>query len=378
MNKEKRIVIVGGGIAGPQLAYKLQEKGDLTLIDPKEFFEVPMAAPREMLHPEFSDQAVIPYADFLTKGRHLLGKAISVSPSTVRVESEDANTSQEVAYDVLVLATGSSYRSGLVKAHSGTTEHRRQHYETLKNQIDSAKRILIAGGGPVGVEIAAEILEVHPDKALTIVHAGNRLLEASSETSGKKARNYLTSRGVDVVFGDKIVDSRENDVVVGPATATTASGQRIEFGLLLWCIGAKHGTSYMREYLPETLDENGRIKVESSLLVAGQSNIFALGDVTALPETKLAAWTTMHVPVVRKNIEILLDDPDHDRQKLKKYKPKTGNELMLVALGPKNGVGAMPWGQFLGDFLAKKLKSPKMLVPMYRKKVGQLKNSHAH
>jgi len=369
----KKVVIAGGGIGGAQLAYQLQNKAEVTLIDPKEFFEVPMAAPREMLHPEFSDNAVIPYADFLTEGRHIHGEMVSVSKDTVTVTSRNEDSPKDIAYDILILATGSRYRSALVKAHFGTKEERRRHYEMIRAHIKGAERILIAGGGPVGVEITAEVLETYPEKKLTLVHSHKRLLADTAEKAARKAARYLADRGVNIIFGEKIVDNHEDDVILGPKTATTDSGREIEFDLLLWCIGAKHDASYMKDHFPDTLDENGRIRVESNLLVAGQSNIFALGDVTALHETKLAAWTTMHVRVVRKNVETLLKDPAGDKRKFKKWKPKTGNPLMLVALGPRNGVGAMPWGRFLADYITKKLKSPNMLVSMYRKILGQSK-----
>jgi len=366
---KKRVIIAGGGIGGAQLVAKLQGKADIVLVDPKEYFEVPMAAPREMVNPDFSNRAVIPYGDFLKAGRHVQGKMVNVFPDHISVEKNDS-TLQELPYDFLIIATGSKYRSDLVKADSGSVEERYSHYDTLKKQIDDANRILIIGGGPVGVEISSEILEVNPEKKLTLVHSGSRLLDASSSKTATRAAAHLKGKRATIVLDEKVVDNHESDVVTGPKTATTDKDRKIEFDLLLWCIGARHDTSYMNENYGDVLDENGRIKAEKNFLVEGQSNIFALGDVTALKETKLAAWTTMHVPVVLKNILTLIENPGTDHNKLKRYKAKTGNEMMLVALGPKNGAGTMPWGDFLGDLTAKKLKAKDMLVGMYRKKVG--------
>src|SRR5437879_4273289 len=62
-----RVVIAGGGLAGHRIAYALQWETDVTLIDPKDYFEVPMAVPRMLVEPGRAWDAIIPYADFLTQ-----------------------------------------------------------------------------------------------------------------------------------------------------------------------------------------------------------------------------------------------------------------------------------------------------------------------
>jgi len=47
--------------------------------------------------------------------------------------------------------------------------------------ISSAKSILIVGGGPVGVEMVGEIAAQHPGKKITLVHAGDTLLNNSAQ-----------------------------------------------------------------------------------------------------------------------------------------------------------------------------------------------------
>lgn len=44
-----------------------------------------------------------------------------------------------------------------------------RYYERINEQIKAAKNIVIVGGGPVGVEMAAEVKEHFPDKQVTIV-----------------------------------------------------------------------------------------------------------------------------------------------------------------------------------------------------------------
>jgi NADH dehydrogenase FAD-containing subunit len=50
MNR-KKLVVVGGGSAGHKIAYLLQDALDVTLVDPKNYLEVPMALPRLLVEP---------------------------------------------------------------------------------------------------------------------------------------------------------------------------------------------------------------------------------------------------------------------------------------------------------------------------------------
>ena len=52
-------------MAGHRIAYALQREADVTLIDPKDFFEVPMAVPRMLVEPDRARDAIIPYTEFL-------------------------------------------------------------------------------------------------------------------------------------------------------------------------------------------------------------------------------------------------------------------------------------------------------------------------
>ena len=51
-----------------------------------------------------------------------------------------------------------------------------------------------------GVEVAAEIITAYPDKKVTLVHSGAYLLAPKGAAYGKKALNFLTSKGVKVCW----------------------------------------------------------------------------------------------------------------------------------------------------------------------------------
>src|SRR5436305_10812667 len=103
------VVMAGGGLAGHRIAFALQHEADVTLIDPKDFFEVPMAVPRMLVEPGRARDAVIPFAEFLPRVRLLHGRYRSFRPG---VAMTDAG---EVPFDYLVIATGAAYSGDLIK-----------------------------------------------------------------------------------------------------------------------------------------------------------------------------------------------------------------------------------------------------------------------
>ncbi len=373
--EQKRVVVVGGGIAGHQVAFSLQVAAAVTLVDPKDFFEVPMAAPRLLVDPD-SLPALIPYREFLTKVNLVRGWAVEVEAEYIQVRISK-NTTCSIPFDYLILATGSASDEDLVKPLEGTVVQRRARYCAAYHQIAAAEQVLIVGGGPIGVEIAGEITEERPGKPVTLVEASPRLLPATSERLGRWAQDFLTARGVTVILGERIVaEDAPSGIEHTTKTAVTRSGRRIAYDLLLRCVGMRPDASYLRRNFPDALDEAGYVKVDSHLRIAGQTRIFAIGDITNLAETKLGMRASQQAKVTTENIIRLLRDPEAPDSALRTYRPATGNQTMLVTLGRRNGVMHFPFGEFRSGWLARLLKSREMFVPRVRKAIGLSKQTH--
>ena len=82
----KKIVIVGGGYVGFEVARELDALSDVTLIEQREAFVQPPAAIRALVQPDLLDQLILPYDNLLRHGRVLRGRAVSISGSS-RMES---------------------------------------------------------------------------------------------------------------------------------------------------------------------------------------------------------------------------------------------------------------------------------------------------
>lgn len=145
-------------------------------------------------------------------------------------------------------------------------------------KIKSASSVLIVGGGPTGVELAAEIAVDFPDKKVTIVHKGSRLLEYIGPKASRKTLKWLKSKKVDVKLEQSVElnsSSEENK------TYQTSTGETVAADAHFICIGKPLGSAWLREtLLKDDLDADGRIKVDEHLRVKGRSNIFAIGDIT--------------------------------------------------------------------------------------------------
>lgn len=129
------------------------------------------------------------------------------------------------------------------------------------------------------MEMASEIIYTFPDKKVTLIHRGPRLLEFIGEKAGKKALDWLTSKKVEVILGQSVnLDSELS------GSYQTSGGETIVADCHFLCIGEPIGSSWLRETcLKDSLDARGRLMVDNKFRVNGHSNIFAIGDITDVP-----------------------------------------------------------------------------------------------
>jgi len=141
--------------------------------------------------------------------------------------------------------------------------------------------VLIIGGGPTGVELAAEIAVDYPGKKVTLIHRGPRLLEFIGEKASKKCLDWLTSRKVDVLLQQSVDLGSLSDT---EKVYRTSGGETVIVDCHFVCIGKPLSSSWLHDtILKESLDSKGRIMVENDLRVKGYNNIFAIGDITDIP-----------------------------------------------------------------------------------------------
>ncbi|XP_058729672.1 uncharacterized protein LOC131601795 [Vicia villosa] len=350
---EKKVVIIGGGVAGAILAKTIQHQANVTLIDPKEYFEIPWASLRAMVEPSFAERTVINHREYFTKGDLIVSSATNISESEVFTSD-----GRKISYDYLVIATG--HTEPIPK----TRTERIDQYKGENTKIKSARSVLIIGGGPTGVELAAEIAVDFPDKKVTIVHKGSRLLEYIGPKASRKTLKWLKSKKVDVKLEQSVdFDSFTNE----NRTYQTSLGESIEADTHFVCIGKPLGSSWLGEtLLKNDLDGDGRIQVDEHLRVKGKNNVFAIGDITNVQEIKQGVFAQGHAKLVAKNLKLLIEGGEKE-PKLGTYKAQA--PMSIVSLGRKHGVAQFPFMTVVGRFPGI-IKSGDLFVGKTRKELG--------
>ncbi|KAH9303074.1 hypothetical protein KI387_014657, partial [Taxus chinensis] len=329
--QKKRVVVVGGGIAGATVVKALENHAHVTLLDPKEYFEIPWAKLRCTVEPSFGERSVFLHSEYLKTAKLVTSPATSVTEDAVVTAS-----GEHVKYDFLVVATGTAYDGPSTKAE------RLKQFQADSKKIKDAKTVLIIGGGPTGVELAGEIAVDFPEKKVILLHGGPRLLEFVGEKASRKALAWMKSHKVEVHLNERV---DLNSLTETTTSFSTTSGKTIHADCHFVCIGKKLGTSWFKDStFGDAVDGQGQIKVDSSLRIQGQSNVFAAGDIINVKELKQGMCAQKHAVVIAENIKKLCKNPK--QTKLSTY--KASPDMAIVTLGRNTAVGQFPFGAFSG------------------------------
>lgn len=363
-----KVVIVGGGYAGVNIAIKLDTFCHVTLIDPKPYLHHCIASLRAAVTSAgYEKKTMIPYAPAIQNGVVKQGTVIGVNTSEKYVTLQSEET---VQYDYLVFACGSSNNFPGKLPLGSSVEDATRLYNEFRNKVKESKNIVIIGGGPIGVELAGEIVSEYTDKTIHIIHSPNTLGDpALSAKFHRKLLAVVESKGINVVLGEKAnLDELDFKSGVGwlsgPVTIRTNKDTSIEADVVMKCIGNKINSEAYQSSLSDKVDEKNQLKVNEYFQVEGLDNVFAVGDCCNSKEIKEAYVAQSHAANVSENIRRLIES-----KPLKIY--KAGQSAMVVPVGKDGGVSELPNGMVMGNFFTKKIKSQALFVPDYWKNMKQ-------
>jgi NADH dehydrogenase len=295
-----RVVIVGGGFAGLNLAKGLGgvQGISVTLIDRTNhhlfqplLYQVAMAG----LSP----------ADIAAPIRSILSGYSNIHVLQGEVHSLNLDRKQvvtgfgELDFDYLLLACGArhsyfghdeweEFAPGLKTVEQATEIRRRvlSAYEQAETSPSPEERsrlltFVVVGGGPTGVELAGAIGEMsrftlakdfrNIDAAsakVILIEAGGRILSNFSEELSARAVRDLEQLGVQVRTGCAVTKIDQDGVQL--------ADERIASATVLWAAGVK--ASPLGKDAGLDVDRQGRVNVESDLSVRGHANVFVAGD----------------------------------------------------------------------------------------------------
>ncbi|MFI8684800.1 NAD(P)/FAD-dependent oxidoreductase [Rossellomorea sp. NPDC077527] len=282
----KHIVIVGGGYAGintlehlkKRFGNRLGQDIRMTLIDKQPYHLRKVLLFRRISDKDFNLH--IPLTSYIGEGISFVQGEVEEIKEREQaiVVTRDGMKRENISYDQLVLAMGSSSRhqedqGGIALETSKAADLIRLRIE---EGIKSGKSIHIAivGAGISGIETAAEIGGWLKDAKVTLVNADRRLLSSAPKKVSAHMEEELTKVGVNVIHGVKVnqYDDQAKTLYYSDGTTETVD-------VCIWTTGLKSNVLSASR-------EKGRIMVDESYHVKGMKNVYSIGDCALVTDVK--------------------------------------------------------------------------------------------
>ncbi|TNY23268.1 hypothetical protein DMC30DRAFT_45063 [Rhodotorula diobovata] len=384
-SSSKTVVVVGFGPAAvpavQTLAAQLPADYRLVVITATEGYWPPSSL-RAAVVPTWETKPVAAAegAFLQTKNRFLLQgtQVVELWEHSVIIDKPHAELGSEIAFDYCILATGSKYAYPCRPRIGATVAQATADLRQTQQEVAAAQSILIVGGGPVGVELAGEIGEYYagksgrPKKRVTLVHSHDKFLHEAgwSDKFNRGLKTQVEALGTRVILSAKVVDApdRSGPVAGGPRTFHLDNGETVEADFVFVAFGSTPNTGFVGEFDPQALNEKKQVKVRPSFQVEGHDHLFAIGDITSVPETKLVAHAKNHGAVAAANVlAFIRASANGTSASTKSYKP--GPQIMLVCVGSKGGSGQL-FGWTVGSWFTSFVKSKSLFVSDFKKLYG--------
>ncbi|MGP6085578.1 NAD(P)/FAD-dependent oxidoreductase [Antarctobacter jejuensis] len=356
----KRIAIIGGGYIGATLAKSLENKADVTLIEPRSHFVHAPAMIRAVVDPSLLDRALIPYDTLLTQGKLVQARATSVDGSSVTLED-----GSQIEADYFVIATGSDNATPF-KAVGDDIEGLRADTARIHAMLNDADTIAIVGAGAVGTELAGEIAHAMPGKKVTLISAQPRLFPDKPAKLGDELTKKLRSAGVEIVFGERAQDL-ESLTAPYSGTLVLSGGTQISADLIFPVLGSR-ACSAVLDGLPGVVKGSAnRIKVDQWMRPSSLPNVFAAGDLAEMGDAMTIVAASRQGPWLTKALSALAAGATVED--LKPYKP-WGKAPILVPIGPEKGNSYLI-AFTAGDLVTRLMKGKDLFLTKYNKLLGR-------
>ena len=237
-------------------------------------------------------------------------RSVDAERSVITCEGGPGRQAFELSYDILIIAVGAKSNTFGIE---GVREHalflkevsdaraiRRRIIECFEQAAqpttspETQKKLLhfvVVGGGPTGVEFAAEMYDFldedlrksYPHLAgkvsITLLEAGGQILNTFDEELSAYTLRLFQRQKINVRTG-ALVTRLERDAII------LKNGETIPYGLVVWSTGI--GPTEFTEAQPFPKD-HGKIVTDGFFLVKGFSNIYALGDCATIEGNPLPA-----------------------------------------------------------------------------------------
>ena len=324
-----KIVIVGAGFGGLRLARKLNNKPgfEVVLVDRYNYHQFQPLFYQVATAGLDASNISFPLRKVFQNSRNVkirLAELQQVIPSANKIVTD----AEEISYDALVLATGADTNffgntqiAQFAFPMKSTVEALQLRYRLLQNfekaltitdeaELQKLMNIVVVGGGPTGVEVSGALAEMkryvlpkdYPELDFSkmniwLLEGSGKTLAAMSEKSAGQSKTYLERLGVKVMVNTLLKEYDGNKVLLN-------DGQEIRSATVIWAAGVKgnipNGISN------ELIARGNRIKTDRYCRVAGQQNVFAIGDLAYMETPKYPNGHPQVAPVAMQQADLLV------------------------------------------------------------------------
>lgn len=368
----KKVLILGGGFAGVYSFLSLNKEFspdelEITLVNKTNYF---LFSP--LLH-EAATGGIGTHQP-VESLREVIHRRPSSNFHVGEVKKIDFNqqivstTVGDLAYDILIIALGARtafYNIPGAQEHSlmlkdladavKLRNHLLNTFEKAAEEKDIVRRrelltISVVGGGPTGVELAAEIAELvlttirryyshmdFGDVTINLLSKSPELIQQFKPRSRQFAMRSLKKLGVKVMTHAAVVKVAKDKIMLD-------SGEEIHSNTIIWVAGVEAQSIETTPGLP--YDDNQRIRTDRWLRVSGYENVFALGDIASTAGGPLPMLAQVAVEQGRKMGRLVRASLTHQSTAPFVYKSKGE----LVSLGQWRATGNIYGLQINGMF----------------------------
>jgi NADH dehydrogenase len=304
-----RVVIIGGGFGGIELAKKLKDKPvEVLMLDRTNYHTFQPLLYQIAMGDIEADSIAFPIRKIFVGHKNFSFRMANVEQ--INPEKSTLTTDiGEIAYDYVVIATGATtnyFGNDELQNHTMPMKSipealnlRSLILQNIEKAIitesqderEALLNFVVVGGGPTGVELSGALAEMRnyvltndypelrkEDMKVSLVEGKERVLAVMSTQASKKAFDFLTELGVHVHNGVHVKSYDGHKLVIDNGTEITTRN-------VLWAAGVR---GEVIKGIPQDIIVRGnRIQTDEFNRVKGYANIFAIGDVAAMitPET---------------------------------------------------------------------------------------------
>ncbi len=305
---KKKLVVLGSGFGAFSCLKELDtDLYDINIISPRNHFLFTCLLPSTTVGTiEF--RSIIEPIRNIKNVQYIQAYCRKIDEKANKIFCEDADTKKEFTldYDILVISVGeitNSYNIEGVEKYAlflrEVTDARRIRIKVIdcfenasipgitEEEKKSFLRFVVCGGGPTGVEFAAELHDfieedvrkkypgLENDIEVILIEAGDNILNSFDIKLSEYTLKIFKRQNISVKTNSNITKVTASEIFVN-------DGSHFNYGLLVWAAGNTATALILNSDLPK--NNRHKLVIDHYLKVSGYDNIYAMGDCTEIPD----------------------------------------------------------------------------------------------